>query len=533
MRAAYGVDKLNLTGAGQTIVIIDAYQSPTITSDLATFDNVFGLPAPPALNIIAPDGLTPFDQSDPNQTGWAGEITLDVEYAHAIAPGATIDLVLAKSSNDPDIFSAEQYVADHTLGGVVSMSYGEAEQCQDPTIAAETQTLFAGASHAGMSWLAASADQGAAQPTCDGTSFFKAVSTPASDPNVTGVGGTILDANGSTGAYNGEVVWNEPDFAAAGGGGYSTTNATPSYQQSLGLPMRGVPDVAYNAAIVGGVLAVWSTSGQGANLVFQFGGTSAGSPQWAGLVALADQLAGHPLGAINPTLYKIASDPSFYASEFHDITVGDNTFHGAVTIPGYPATSGWDPASGLGSPQAAALVPRLAYGDDVAPPVITCGAPDGLWHKDNVSIQCTASDSGSGLADPSQASFTLTTSVPAGQATSNAQTNSVQVCDKLNNCATAGPISGIKVDRASPTVTLTTPADGATYSLVASFLRPVRVRYSCSDVGSGIASCTGTIDNGDPLVTGLRSLGTHTFTVTATDKAGNVTTVTHTYRVVF
>ena len=359
IRAAYGVDKVSQTGAGQTIVIIDAFQSPTITQDLATFDSLFGLPAP-TLNIIAPDGLTPFDQSDPTQTGWAGEITLDVEYAHAIAPAATIDLVLAATSNDADIYSAQKFVVDHNLGGVVSQSFGEAEQCMDPTIMARTHTLFAQAAKKGMTVLASSGDQGAAQPTCDNTSFFKAASTPASDPDVTGVGGTTLDADGITGAYHSETVWNEPDFASAGGGGVSVVYHTPIYQAGHGLSGRGVPDVAYNAAIIGGVLAVWSSSGQGANLVFRFGGTSAGSPQWAGLVALAEQKAHRHLGLINYSLYATQLSSKLYNSVFHDVTVGDNTYHGDVTVAGFPARSGWDLASGLGSPKAPAVVKLLA-----------------------------------------------------------------------------------------------------------------------------------------------------------------------------
>jgi subtilase family serine protease len=362
IRAAYGVDKLaklGLNGAGKTIAIIDAFQSPTIASDLATFDTTFGLPAP-KFNIVAPDGLTPFDQTNVDQTGWAGEITLDVEYAHAIAPAATIDLVLAKSDNDADILSAQKFVIDHNVGDVLSQSFGEAEQCEDPAILAAGSKLFAKAAKEKMTVFASSGDDGAAQPTCDGTSFMKAVSTPASDPNVTGVGGTILDADGTTGAYHGEVVWNEPDFQAAGGGGHSVMYKTPAFQRGLHLATRGVPDISYNAAIIGGVLAVWSSSGQGANLVFQFGGTSAGSPQWAGLTALTDQLARHRVGAINNSLYTLARNPVVSNALFHDITVGDNTFHGDITVPGFAATKGWDPASGIGSPKANVLVPALA-----------------------------------------------------------------------------------------------------------------------------------------------------------------------------
>jgi len=362
IRAAYGVDKLakvGLNGAGRTIVIIDAFQSPTIASDLATFDTLFDLPAPD-LDIIAPDGLTPFDQTNADQTGWAGEITLDVEYAHAIAPAAKIDLVLSKSDNDADILSAQKFVIDHNLGDTLTQSFGEAEQCEDPAILNAGHKLFQKAANEGMTVFASAGDDGAAQPTCDQTSDMKAASTPASDPEVTGVGGTILDADGLTGAYHGEVVWNEPDFQAAGGGGFSSVYKTPNFQEhGLNLPSRGVPDISYNAAIEGGVLAVWSTSGQGANLVFQFGGTSAGSPQWAGLAALTDQLAHHKVGNLNEQLYDLAHG-KLYNQLFHDITVGDNTFHGDITVQGFAAKKGWDAASGLGTPKANVLVPALA-----------------------------------------------------------------------------------------------------------------------------------------------------------------------------
>jgi subtilase family serine protease len=360
VRAAYGVDKLtHLNGAGRTIAIVDAFQSPTIQHDLATFDTLFGLPAP-TLDIVAPDGLTPFDPNNANHVGWAGEITLDVEYAHAIAPAAKLVLVLAKSNDDADILSATRYVVDHNLADVISQSFGEAEQCMDPNVFNQQTALFAEATRKKITLLASSGDQGSAQPTCDGTSFFKAASTPASDPHVTGVGGTRLDADGVTGAYHGETVWNEPDFASAGGGGFSVKFRTPTYQLPRHLPSRGVPDVAYNAAIIGGVLAVWSSSGSGPDLVFRFGGTSAGSPQWAGLIALADQLRHGRVGFINPALYTITLSSRVYGALFHDITVGDNTYHGDVTVPGFAARAGWDAATGLGSPKANTLVPALA-----------------------------------------------------------------------------------------------------------------------------------------------------------------------------
>jgi subtilase family serine protease len=174
-------------------------------------------------------------------------------------------------------------------------------------------------------------------------------STPASDPNVTGVGGTRLLADG-TGAYLSETAWNTA--SGASGGGFSTIYRRPGYQATAhdNKKSRGVPDLAYNADGTTGYLAVWNGRG---GLVH---GTSAGAPQWAGIAALADQAAGHRLGALNQRLYRIAKSDA-YGSAFHDITTGNNTFGG---IAGYSAGPGWDPVTGLGSPQVATLVGLLA-----------------------------------------------------------------------------------------------------------------------------------------------------------------------------
>ena len=342
IRTAYGIDKVNATGVGRTIVIVDAFQSPTIQHDLDLFD-----------------------QKDGNQVGWAGEITLDVEWAHAVAPGAKLTLVLAKSNDDADILSATQFAVDHNLGDVISQSFGEAEQCVDPAIERAQHRMFAKATLKGITLLASSGDQGAAQPSCDGSTFIKAASSPASDPLVTGVGGTLLDADHLTGVYHSETTWNEPQFEAGTGGGFSVVYGTPAFQRNLHLPSRGVPDVAYNAGINSGVLAAWSSSGLGQDLFFRFGGTSAGSPQWAGLVALAAQLRHARVGYLNPQVYLLSRVKPVYAALFHDITTGDNSFTGTdaagnpVSIAGFPATRGWDPATGLGTPKANTLVPVL------------------------------------------------------------------------------------------------------------------------------------------------------------------------------
>ena len=388
MRHAYNIDTLisaGLTGKGKTIVIVDAFQSPNIVAELNGFDETFDLPglnglgAPPDRSLgtfkqVAPDGLTPFDSTDGNMIGWAEEISLDVEWAHAIAPGANITLVLAKSNDDADILSATQYAVDHNLGDVISQSFGENESCVDSSLLAAQHKLFVKATLKHITLIASSGDDGAAQGTCDGTSFVRAASSPASDPLVTAVGGTelhaadycLLDlgcdptANPAPGTYQGEIAWNEADLGfGATGGGFSVLYRTPFYQLgSVSLRKgRGVPDVAYDAAVAHGVLTYLDIPGIDPG-IYLFGGTSAGSPQWAGIVAIAGQKARRSLGFINGTLYLFSAFPKTYSALFNDVTSGNNSIveedadGNPVDITGFNAGRKWDATTGLGSPKA-------------------------------------------------------------------------------------------------------------------------------------------------------------------------------------
>lgn len=358
---AYAIQPLidaGKNGSGETITIIDAYQNPTMVSDLASFDKAFALPAPRSFRIIAPQGLTPFDPNDPNQVGWSGEIALDVEWAHAVAPGAKIVLALAASDADADLLNTQRYVINQRIGNVISMSFAEAEECMDPGLQTQEHALFETATARGVTLLAGSGDWGAAQYSCDLSSFIKAVATPASDPDVTGVGGTKLRANLQTGAYHSESVWNEfTTFGVAGGGGFSSLYSRPTFQRGVsGIgAMRGVPDVAITAAIDYGVLVAWGSSGTPGGVFWIFGGTSVGAPLWSGIVAIADQSVNPTgLGNINASLYALGRKAA--ATNFHDITTGNNDF---PPISGYSAGPGWDAASGWGSPIAAHLVASL------------------------------------------------------------------------------------------------------------------------------------------------------------------------------
>lgn len=384
IRHAYRIATLitaGLTGKGKTIVIVDAYQSPNIVQQLNFYDTFYGLPglnglgAPfdPSLGTfsqVAPNGLTPFVAGDPNMTGWAEEISLDVLWAHAIAPGANIVLVLAKSNDDADILSATEFAVDHDLGDVVSQSFGENEACADPALLAQEHQLFAKATLKHMTLFASAGDSGSAQPTCDNSALVLAASTPATDPLVTAVGGTELHAAGYClvalgcdpaknpvrGTYEGEIVWNEPAIGA-GGGGFSVLYDEPSYQEGTihGGKQRGEPDVSYSAAVEHGLLTYLNIPGLPVGM-YLFGGTSAGSPQWAAILAIADQKVGYNLGFINKALYHIGQAPRHDSASFFDVTIGNNAFGG---IPGFSAGPGWDAASGLGSPMTDALVDFL------------------------------------------------------------------------------------------------------------------------------------------------------------------------------
>ncbi len=158
---------------------------------------------------------------------------------------------------------------------------------------------------------------------------------------------------------------------------------------------------------------------------------------------------------------------------------------------------------------------------DTSGPAASCAAADGLWHAADVSVACTASDAGIGLASESDTAFDLSTSVPEGTETADAQTGTRDVCDALAQCTPAGPVGGHKVDRLAPVITITAPT-AVQYTIG----QVVNAAFSCSDGGSGVASCTGTVANGAPVDT---AAGTHTFSVTAVDNVGNTSTQSVTY----
>lgn len=327
IRYAYGIDQLAGNGSGQTIAIVDAYDDPNIASDVDFFNQTFGLPrfnqsGGPTFTKVNQTGGTKYPKVN---SGWAGEISLDVEWAHAVAPGANILLVEATTNSFTNLLTAVDYASSHA--SVVSMSWGSNEFSGETTYDAHFL-------HSGVTFVASSGDNGAPPEW------------PAISPNVVAVGGTTLRLNPDN-SWNSETGW------AGSGGGYSSFEIEPGYQTSVqSSGVRTNPDVGYNADPNTGFAVYDTVRYYGQTGWFQAGGTSAGAPQWAGLVALANQsrvAAGKStldgVGQTLPTLYSVS------AGDFHDVTFGNN---------GYSAGPGYDLVTGRGTPYANLVVADLA-----------------------------------------------------------------------------------------------------------------------------------------------------------------------------
>ena len=315
-----GVYAAGWNGAGQTIVIIDAYGSPTIAVDSSVFSSFYGL-APLNLTVYQPGGPPAFN------SGWASETTLDVEWAHAVAPGASIALVEAPSNSFDDLDTAILFAVENGLGNVISNSYGteEANLGGSPYTYLDDLLLFAGS--LGISVNYSSGDNG----DFAAIEGFADVSYPASSPYATGVGGTTLALKTDntmffqTGWGNNETRiasatdshgYNPPvvpplhlGFVYGAGGGTSTVYAKPPFQSNLPGGFRMVPDIAYLADPYTGVEIICNTgscSGSGNSLsVYSIGGTSLACPMFSAMWAIANQKAGVPLGQAAPWLYTL------------------------------------------------------------------------------------------------------------------------------------------------------------------------------------------------------------------------------------
>ena len=374
IRGAYHLRPLTragINGTGESIVIVDSFGSPTIGHDLRVFDRRFGLPAP-WLKIIHPAGRIPRFKQTGNRINWAYETTLDVEWAHAMAPRARIVLAETPVSENegrsgfPQIETAEKYVLAHRLGGVISQSFGATEETfPKGTIRPLRGAYLEAARKANrVTVVSASGDFGATDYHNGLKTFYtkRVTSWPASDPLVTAVGGTnvVLTAKGRRARP--DQVWNDPGFPSASGGGKSVIFGRPPYQNKYAAKTgkhRGVPDISMSASCSHPVDIYESFSGRGWKVIC---GTSEATPLFAGVIALADQLAGHWLGAINADLYRLAAQSK---SGIVDVTRGNNTVHfrqhgKAYTVRGWKAVRGYDLASGLGTVNASIFVRKLA-----------------------------------------------------------------------------------------------------------------------------------------------------------------------------
>lgn len=382
-QAAYNMTGLyssGLDGRGKTIVIVDSFGSPTIKHDLAVFDKAYGLPAPPRFDIIQPAGKVHVDIKNADQGGWGEETTLDVEYAHAMAPGANILLVETPVAETeglvgiPEIVKAENYVISHHLGDVITQSFGATEETF-PTAQAllRQRSAFQAAAAARIPVLASSGDAGVTDAKWSGEYYPRRVNSwPSSDPLVTSVGGTEVHLNQRGVRTSPDTVWNQTSFygdAVAGGSGLSHIFARPAFQNPVAKLVgkhRGTPDISLSASTNGGAIVYIGFTSPAAGVTgpgwYVFGGTSLASPLFSGVVAVAEQAAGRNLGPLNPALYNLGRRG---AAGIPDITRGNTTVtftrNGKpFTVKGYPAKHGYDLASGLGTVNGGPLVRELA-----------------------------------------------------------------------------------------------------------------------------------------------------------------------------
>ena len=346
IRQAYGLDQISFGGTpadgrGTTIAIVTAYDSPNIAADLATFNATFGIPAPPSFQKVNQTGGSTLPVFNPS---WSTETCLDVQWAHAIAPGASILLVEAKSNATADMLAAVRYARSAPGVVAVSMSWGQAEYAGE-TVDDVTFTTPAG--HPPVSFFAASGDRGA-------PGIY-----PAMSPNVVAIGGTSLRLG--KGGVAIESAWGRS------GGGVSAYQARPAYQAGIvtqTTKKRATPDVALVSDPATG-LAVCDSKANGAKTPWvAYGGTSIATPQWAAIGAIVAQ--GRALRGAAPLDGRKELLPALYAlpaADFRDIVSGSSN-----GSPRLAAGPGYDLVTGRGTPIAAALVRDLvAWGSAAGP----------------------------------------------------------------------------------------------------------------------------------------------------------------------
>ena len=381
LRLAYGFNSVSFydpatgnkgmagDGTHQTIAIVEAYDQTGIISDVQAFNQQFGISgfggqSPATLNFVAgTPGVSLGPEPTADSSPWGFETRMDVEWAHALAPGANIIVVEAATDSIPDLVQAVDTARNIPGVSVVSMSFGWNESANESTY---DQYFTTPAGHTGVTFVAATGDTGTP------------AAYPAASPNVLAVGGAMfmspLDANGD---YVSETAWNTGNYAS--GGGLSQYEQQPGYQQSAlpGTANRATPDVSFDAGGTYGAVSVYDSENNRANTPWVLGtGTSLSAPGWASLIAIADQgssLLGN--GTLNgagtlSSLYSIANGPGGLLA-FHDVTTGNNSItQGANQHAGNSAGTGYDLVTGLGTPNATYIAAGLSGNIDTPTPIV-------------------------------------------------------------------------------------------------------------------------------------------------------------------
>jgi subtilase family serine protease len=340
IRHAYGYDQIFFKGSiagdgtGQTIAIVNAYHTPTALADLNAFSTEFALPPPPSFTQVSQTGGDP--SAIATNGNWALETALDIQWAHAFAPGANILLVEAATATFGDLTAAVSYARSVAGVSVVSMSWGAPEFSGELAYDTNFTTL---SNHAGVVFAAAAGNAGS-------PGMY-----PGYSPNTLTVGGTTLAIDPNTNTISGEQAWSH------GGGGISLYEPQPSFQNGFvtqSATQRTMPDVAFDADSFTGVPVYDSFNNGNVTPWVKVAGTSFATPSWGALVAIADQgrnLAEKPV-LDNPTLMSMLY--AMPASNFNDITIGSST--GATP---QAATPGYDLVTGRGTPKAQLIVGDL------------------------------------------------------------------------------------------------------------------------------------------------------------------------------
>jgi subtilase family serine protease len=577
------------TGSGQTIVIVG--QSAISTTDIENFQNAAGLTVKdPTLTLVPGTGTSEVNPGNAN-AGDELESDLDIEWSGAIATGASIDFVYTGSNTNYGVFDALQYAIDNKIGAIVSASYGDCETDLGSANAAALELILAQGVSQGQSIVSAAGDSGST--ACYGYTNLTptqqdalAVNYPASSAYVTGVGGTAIslansayekqgdgywaaqgnsDIISSALQYIPEVVWNDDASAeassvpglSAGGGGASAFFTKPSWQTGVtGIPSgnaRYVPDVSlysspdnpgylYCSSDVSTTITGSCSNGfRDANNQYLTvaGGTSFAAPIFAGMVAILNQKAGYTTGQglVNTELYKLASNPTTYASAFHDITSGSNACTGGSSFcstsgeSGFSAATGYDEATGLGSVNFDNLVSAWAANTMTATTTALSVSPSSAAVGVSVTLTATVTPSaaggtvtfydgatmlGTGTLSSGKATYTTSTLAVGPHSLTAAYTGDSAYSTSTSSAVTfvVSTSSGSTATTTMLSASTTTPSFGASVTFTAT-VAPSAATGTVYFYDGTTSLGTGTLNSGTATYsTSTLTAGAHTITAT-------------------